>query len=248
VNSSESLWRPLGTLLVEKGLVTKEELEGALAEQERTGRRLGEVMLERGVVSVPRLTRVLLEQAGVDMTSESGFGSGLRDEIERRALAPPPATEPEPVVAEERPSEDEDVVEETASSHAEVVEETLGPDEDTAEERSVAEPVDEAPVEDAPAEPPLGDEIMVVADNGDYPDPDNELVDSESDRGRQSWWGRRNRRRTSDERLESMLAEFDQRADALHESIAELRTVIRELSRGEVPPAGSHTPRAASGD
>jgi len=61
-------WRPLGRLLVEAGLVDSAELEGALAEQQRSGRRLGEILVARGAISGPDLIRVLAEQAGIDVT------------------------------------------------------------------------------------------------------------------------------------------------------------------------------------
>jgi hypothetical protein len=83
--SGDALWKPLGSLLVEKGLVTQEELDIALVEHERTGRRLGEVLVDLGVVSGAGVTKVLLEQLGVDLSQEKGFGSGLRKEIDRRA-------------------------------------------------------------------------------------------------------------------------------------------------------------------
>lgn len=83
--SGDALWKPLGSLLVEKGLVTQEELDIALVEHDRTGRRLGEVLVDLGVVSGAGVTKVLLEQLGVDLSQEKGFGSGLREEIDRRA-------------------------------------------------------------------------------------------------------------------------------------------------------------------
>lgn len=77
-------WRPLGELLVEHGVLTAAELETALAEQQRTGRKLGEIILEHGFASGPAVTRALAEQWGLEVSSESGFGTGLWSEIERR--------------------------------------------------------------------------------------------------------------------------------------------------------------------
>ena len=77
-------WRPLGALLVEKGLLSAEELEEALAAQQTTGKRLGQILVERGHVSGPALTNALAEQYGIELTTEEGFGTGLRAEIERR--------------------------------------------------------------------------------------------------------------------------------------------------------------------
>src|SRR5712692_9718853 len=77
-------WRPLGQLFVERGLITQEELEDALVEQRETSKRLGTILVSRGLVSGPELTSVLVDQLGMELTKESGFGSGLWDEIRRR--------------------------------------------------------------------------------------------------------------------------------------------------------------------
>ncbi len=77
-------WRPLGELLVEHGVLTHAELENALAEQQRSGRKLGEIIVEQGCASGPAVTRALAEQWGLELSPERGFGSGLWGEIERR--------------------------------------------------------------------------------------------------------------------------------------------------------------------
>ncbi len=84
---AESMWRPLGELLLEKGLVTPDELELALAEQAESGRLLGAILVERGCVSGPALAVALAEQYGVELDTERGFGTGLWAEIERRHRA-----------------------------------------------------------------------------------------------------------------------------------------------------------------
>jgi hypothetical protein len=58
-------WRPLGRLLVDRGLVTKAELEQALREQRCDGRRLGEILVEHSCLSGIALARALAEQHGV---------------------------------------------------------------------------------------------------------------------------------------------------------------------------------------
>jgi hypothetical protein len=78
---AENGWKPLGALLVERGLVSPEDLERALEEQARTGRKLGEYFVEAELVSVEQLTNVLLQQCGVDLSTDTGFGSGLRDKL-----------------------------------------------------------------------------------------------------------------------------------------------------------------------
>ena len=82
------LWRPLGELLVERDLITPAQLEEALAEQAQSGRRLGEIIVAAGLVSRERLTQVLLEQCGLDLSTQGGFGYGLRGQLERRGVDP----------------------------------------------------------------------------------------------------------------------------------------------------------------
>ena len=84
---AESIWLPLGELLVEKKLLTEEELELALTEQAETGRLLGAILVERGYVSGPALAVALAEQYGVELHTERGFGTGLWAEIDRRHRA-----------------------------------------------------------------------------------------------------------------------------------------------------------------
>ena len=98
VTAAHVTWRPLGALLVEKGLLTAEELEEALAAQQTTGKRLGQILVDRGHVSGPALTNALAEQYGIELKTEEGFGTGLRAEIERRhsTRRPPVAAEDDP--------------------------------------------------------------------------------------------------------------------------------------------------------
>jgi hypothetical protein len=77
-------WRPLGRQLVEQGLLSEDELEHALEEQVTTGRRLGETLIELGFVSHAALSHALAEQYGIEPKAETGFGTGLRAELERR--------------------------------------------------------------------------------------------------------------------------------------------------------------------
>ena len=84
---AENIWRPLGELLVQKKLLTEDELELALAEQADTGRLLGAILVERGYVSGPALAVALAEQYGVELHTERGFGTGLWAEIDRRHRA-----------------------------------------------------------------------------------------------------------------------------------------------------------------
>jgi hypothetical protein len=60
-------WRPLGTLLVDEGLLTSTQLELALEEQRSSGRLLGQILVNRGYVTGLALARVLSEQHGVEV-------------------------------------------------------------------------------------------------------------------------------------------------------------------------------------
>jgi hypothetical protein len=84
VEAAHITWRPLGQRLVAKGLLSEDQLEHALEEQAMTGRRLGEILVEFGCVSHSALSLALAEQYGIDLTTETGFGTGLRAQIERR--------------------------------------------------------------------------------------------------------------------------------------------------------------------
>ena len=55
-------WRRLGDIFVDRGFVTNEELEGALARQRQTGERLGEALVAQGVISKFELAGALAEQ------------------------------------------------------------------------------------------------------------------------------------------------------------------------------------------
>jgi hypothetical protein len=82
VTADRSTWLPLGELLVERRLLSQRQLELALQEHQRTGRRLGEVLVAFGFVSEQALASTLLEQIG------------LMD-----AKVEEPAPEPEPMPA-----------------------------------------------------------------------------------------------------------------------------------------------------
>jgi hypothetical protein len=63
-------WRPLGRLLVEKGLLSESGLERALVDQRATGRLLGEIVVSRGWVSAEDLARTVAEQHGILIEGE----------------------------------------------------------------------------------------------------------------------------------------------------------------------------------
>ena len=84
VEAAQIPWRPLGRLLVTKGLLSDDQLENALENQALTGRRLGEILVELGFISNRALSLTLAEQYGAEPPSETGFGTGLLAAIDRR--------------------------------------------------------------------------------------------------------------------------------------------------------------------
>jgi hypothetical protein len=126
VEAAHITWRPLGRLLVEQGLLSGDDLERALAEQQVSGERLGETIVKLGMVSGPELANALAAQYGIELTTEKGFGTGLRSEIQRRHesdrrrvvhLVPDPVTDTsplhvvEPAAVEPEPEQDSESAE-----------------------------------------------------------------------------------------------------------------------------------------
>ena len=64
---------PLGTLIFRAGLLTEEQLEDALQEGARSGKRLGEVLLESGLIDERDLGRLLADQKGLRFVELSSF-------------------------------------------------------------------------------------------------------------------------------------------------------------------------------
>jgi type IV pilus assembly protein PilB len=89
----------LGSLLVRDGLVEVQEVEDALAEQERTERRLGEILVERGLISDRVLAQALAEQHSLEFVHlgerepEADATSLLPQKFARRYDALPIAVE-----------------------------------------------------------------------------------------------------------------------------------------------------------
>jgi len=96
--SQRGTGRCSGGLLVEQHLLREDQLEEALALQAESGKRIGEVLVGCGFVTRFALARAVAQQYGVELEEESGYGSGLRLEIERRQtdLEQPPAVVSEP--------------------------------------------------------------------------------------------------------------------------------------------------------
>jgi type IV pilus assembly protein PilB len=67
----------LGQLMVERGLVTEEQIEAALHDQKSSGRRLGETLIERGVITSVDLAAVLADHMGVPFVDLRGANPDL---------------------------------------------------------------------------------------------------------------------------------------------------------------------------
>jgi type IV pilus assembly protein PilB len=48
MEAAQAAWRPLGEVIVERGLITPEQLEDALLEQRITNKRLGTILIDKG--------------------------------------------------------------------------------------------------------------------------------------------------------------------------------------------------------
>ena len=69
-------WRPLGTLLVERGALTEAQLAEALREQRTSDRRLGEILVGRGYVTALDLVGAVIDQHGLERsTAAEDFAS-----------------------------------------------------------------------------------------------------------------------------------------------------------------------------
>jgi hypothetical protein len=86
MESGRETQRPLGAVLVEQGLVTNDDVEGALAVQMETSQPLGEILLQRSLIARRTLAKALAAQTGGSLDEEGGFGSGLMAKIEHLHL------------------------------------------------------------------------------------------------------------------------------------------------------------------
>jgi hypothetical protein len=93
LSRSEGPWRPLGTVLLEGGLVTDDQLEEALAEKRvHQDRRLGAILVRLGHISGVTLALALAEQHGIELDT-----AGVPDTM-RSVAVPVPAGQPRYVV------------------------------------------------------------------------------------------------------------------------------------------------------
>ena len=87
---------PIGEILVQRGLLTREQLATALAESTRTGRRVGEVIVQLGFALPGTIAQALAEQHGGLVKTEYGYAVGFGTGAPSTASGPPPvSSEPE---------------------------------------------------------------------------------------------------------------------------------------------------------
>ena len=94
----------LGALLVERALLTQEQLEAALADQRTSGRPLGVILIERGFVRATTVAQALATQHGSMQKTEYGFATGFGSSMPTGSptepapvLLPLPVPEPAPI-------------------------------------------------------------------------------------------------------------------------------------------------------
>ena len=86
---------PLGSLLIDEGLLTEAQLDAALAEQARSGKPLGRLLIEQGTISEAELVRTLARQVGLefvdlnDRTIDGSVAALVTESLARRYQAIP---------------------------------------------------------------------------------------------------------------------------------------------------------------
>src|SRR5215467_12290485 len=88
----------LGTILVERGVLTEAQLNAALVEQERTGERLGTILVRFGYTAGPTIGVGLATQHGGMLKTEYGYAvppdGSARPAMLRAAEPVEPVAEP----------------------------------------------------------------------------------------------------------------------------------------------------------
>ena len=86
---------PLGRLLVERGLLSDEQLQFALSEHARTGLPLGQVLISLSYVTATTIAQALATQQGGLVQTEYGFATGFSpDQAMAAPLSLPPVSPP----------------------------------------------------------------------------------------------------------------------------------------------------------
>jgi len=98
--AADGSWRPLGRLLIERGLITEDGLARALFEQKRTRSLLGEALVKLGSVSADDIARTVAEQHGLEPEGDVDATVAAEEHVEADAtyevcdLAAPPYSSP----------------------------------------------------------------------------------------------------------------------------------------------------------
>jgi len=91
---------PLGTLLIERGLITTEQLAVALDEQKSSGQPLGSIVVARGFASPASVAQALATQHGGVLKTEYGFATGFgAGQTSPLSLSEPPVSPPRAVAS-----------------------------------------------------------------------------------------------------------------------------------------------------
>jgi len=86
---------PLGSLLIDEGLLTEAQLDAAVLEQSRTGKPLGRLLIEQGTISEAELVHTLARQVGLefvdlnDRTIDGSVAALVSESLARRYQAIP---------------------------------------------------------------------------------------------------------------------------------------------------------------
>ena len=89
---------PLGRLLLERGLLTDEQLQYALSEHGRTGLPLGQVLIGLSYVTASTIAQALATQQGGLVQTEYGFATGFSADPTMAPVGLPPVSPPASVV------------------------------------------------------------------------------------------------------------------------------------------------------
>lgn len=83
---------PLGAILVQRGVLTEEQLAFALDEQKRTGEQIGEVIVRLGLALAPSVAQALATQHGSPLKTEYGYAVGFGGPTPAAPADPPPVS------------------------------------------------------------------------------------------------------------------------------------------------------------
>ena len=94
----------LGQIMVDRGLLSEQQLAAALAEQRRERRPLGELLVALGFVSSAVVSDALAEQKGWTRGNDFGFSDRPRRHLHAVPTELPPSPEPDAAAAEPGPA------------------------------------------------------------------------------------------------------------------------------------------------